>query len=632
ACHGPTCSAAENILMNIMNQSADPCNNFYNFVCGNYKNDSIDIFSKMTYDILDAVEMGLNRAEVRRNRQSAMGKAARLYTVCKNQGVSGIDDTEALRTFMNDTGLSIIKGTQSNALDKIILLAFKYNLKSVLDLSLTDLSLYEEKRQIIIGFSSVQNLWFEERKELTAKKLAAFYLSYVIAITGMTLIAEIIKITQEIYEADTIAIIVMALAQEHKDDSPFVRASEIHTLTPNMQSNRWGDLISNHSGNVYQSSDHVSVSLRALAYIDLLYQQFGDAGINLLVAWEVLRQLAPLATPSIANINSKRSTSALCLDAVIKAMEVPALSVYLYSAVPPEAIRAANVMLERIQASVLEGIRESKWLDAAPMSVALQKVQAMTKYVGYPTHLQPEEAVNAFYERYPDVRESFLGPWLQALERNMQWCIRDKEHFVFHLIPTNAHYLLLRNIMVIMASVIRPPVYVLNGPEAFNFGGLGHVMGHEMMHSFDVDGSQRDAAGKLTDWWTPRSRQYFENKTLCLRSSHQTAIRRQASLLNSTLDSENMADFLGLSSALKAFQDHPDNKRFPSLPYHSTQIFFISSCVKWCAVPGSRAAPQYAPFQQRCNVPLMNLDAFATAFQCPQNSPMNPANKCSFWS
>ncbi|XP_040073440.1 neprilysin-2-like [Ixodes scapularis] len=552
ACHGPTCSAAENILKNIMNQSADPCNNFYNFVCGNYKNDSVDIFSKMTYDILDAVEMGLNRAEVRRNGQSAMEKAARLYTVCKNQGVSGIDDTEALRAFMNDT--------------------------------------------------------------------------------GMTLISEIIEITKDIYEAETRAVIVLVLAQEHKDDSAFVRGSEIHTLTPNMQSKRWGYLISNHSGNVYQSSDHVSVNLRALAYIDLLYQQFGDAGMNLLVAWEVLRQLAPLASPSIANIHSKHSTSGLCLIAVIKAMEVPALSVYLYSAVPSEAIRATNVMLKRIQASVIEGIKKSNWLDAAPMSVALQKVQAMTKHVGYPTHLQTEEAVKAFYERYPDVRDSFLGPWLQALERNMQWCIRDKEHFVFNLIPANAFYLLVRNIMVIMASVIRPPVYVLNGPEAFNFGGLGHVMGHEMMHSFDVDGSQRDATGKLTDWWTPRSRQYFENKTLCLRRSHQTAIRRQASLLNSTLDSENMADFLGLSSALKAFQEYPDNKRFPSLPYNSRQIFFISSCVKWCAVPGSRVAPHYAPWQQRCNVPLMNLDAFANAFQCPQNSPMNPANKCSFWS
>ncbi|KAG0428699.1 hypothetical protein HPB47_024335 [Ixodes persulcatus] len=207
----------------------------------------------------------------------------------------------------------------------------------------------------------------------------------------------------------------------------------------------------------------------------------------------------------------------------------------------------------------------------------------------------------------------------------MEWLIRDKKHFVFHLTPVNAKYIPMRNIMVILASIIRPPVYALEGPDGLNFGGLGNVMGHEIMHAFDVEGSKRDAAGRLTHWWTPRAWKYFENKTLCLRNSHQTASQGRARLLDDSLDSENMVDFLALSSVFKAFRKFQDTRRFPNLPYNSRQLFFIASCLKLCsALEGSTR--HYAAPQQRCNYVERKL-----ALQNPGSCVQSPPLPVSIW-
>ncbi|CAN7945807.1 unnamed protein product, partial [Ixodes hexagonus] len=629
ACYAPACNDAEKILKNIMNENGDACTDFYDFVCGNFRFASGNMLSKLTADMHQAVHTALSQTEISQHGQSALEKAAGLYAACNNQGVSGTDDTESLKKFMDNIGLSLMTPALGEALDKIIFLGLQYDLKSVLGLTLTDHIVYKQKRQIEITLSPLQIAWLVQRQSIGEYERARIYSEFLKALSGTIPNPQTINV---INNAETTAVIILQKVQQHQDTNVFLRMRMIDDYTPSMPPGRWEHLIVTHSENAYPRSNQVVSSLRALTYIDQLYAKLGDSGINVLVAWEILRQLGPLTSPSIAALYPQDTARQLCLNAVIQAMEVPALSAYLFRAVPPEAIDATNVMLKRIHVSVLQEIDESDWLDDIPRSVASRKVAGMAKHVGYPTHLSTEDDLDTFYEHYPDVQNSFLAPWLQALRINMQWLFRDQGHFVFHLTPVNAYYLPMRNIIVILASMIRPPVYVLDGPDAFNFGGLGHVLGHEMMHAFDVEGSKRDATGRLTNWWTKRTWKYYEDKTLCLRRSHQRLSRgRAATLLNPTLDSENMADFLGLSSALKAFQEQQDTRRFRSLPYNSTQLFFISSCVKWCAYPVKKDAAAYAAPRERCNVPLMNLDAFAQAFKCPRNAPMNPPNKCSFW-
>ncbi|KAH8039016.1 hypothetical protein HPB51_004941 [Rhipicephalus microplus] len=112
----------------------------------------------------------------------------------------------------------------------------------------------------------------------------------------------------------------------------------------------------------------------------------------------------------------------------------------------------------------------------------------------------------------------------------------------------------------------------------------------------------------------------------------ETRRARQADL-DAIIDSENLADIVGVAIAHAAFASLPlaeRNVTLPGLNLTAEHLFFISHCAKWCE--SERViVERYAPGRSRCIVPLMNMAAFSEAFQCAPNTPMNPSKKCSFW-
>ncbi|XP_054929707.1 neprilysin-21-like [Dermacentor andersoni] len=105
-------------------------------------------------------------------------------------------------------------------------------------------------------------------------------------------------------------------------------------------------------------------------------------------------------------------------------------------------------------------------------------------------------------------------------------------------------------------------------------------------------------------------------------------------VVNDTLDSENIADFVGVKVAYDAFALLPYRERITTLVglnISANRLFFISHCIKWCA-QHSRLTSRYAPYRSRCIVPLMNMPEFSNAFGCVAGQPMNPRKKCDFWS
>lgn len=182
----------------------------------------------------------------------------------------------------------------------------------------------------------------------------------------------------------------------------------------------------------------------------------------------------------------------------------------------------------------------------------------------------------------------------------------------------------MRNKIVVPATVLLPPLFAPGAPASLTYGGLGAVLGHEMTHAFDVEGSEWDAHGNYRNWWSPESRQEYAARMACLRDSHGLSENKQQ-------DGENTADFSGLVSAFKAYSGLDDTEQLEGLDYNAEQLFFIASCIKWCATNRTKQGPLYASFPKRCNVPLKNIAGFARAFKCPAGSPMNPSSRCTFW-
>ncbi|XP_075744565.1 neprilysin-21-like [Rhipicephalus microplus] len=155
------------------------------------------------------------------------------------------------------------------------------------------------------------------------------------------------------------------------------------------------------------------------------------------------------------------------------------------------------------------------------------------------------------------------------------------------------------------------------------------------MHGYDVQGSNYDDKSHHDPWRTQKIAEEYTNRTFCIRRSHRAALimRSQQEMVNDTLDSENLADFVGTLTAYAAFSSLPSYERdieLSGLNVSAERIFFISSCVKWCEQE-PLIGDRYAPSRSRCLVPLMNMPQFSAAFSCPLGTPMNPRDKCTFW-
>ncbi|KAH9370967.1 hypothetical protein HPB48_013387 [Haemaphysalis longicornis] len=365
-----------------------------------------------------------------------------------------------------------------------------------------------------------------------------------------------------------------------------------------------------------------------MEYLNKLYAEIGNERLSLLTAWELVRTLSPFTVPAVAHRHKKQSLQELCLDAVRNAMEVPLLSWYLFPEVTSASVGMALNMATHIKATTLELIRRSPWLDGATKNAALHKLYAMTLHVGYPRYFNSTRAIDRTYRQYPDIAGSFFKPWLEAMNMTITWITTNHSSIRYSLVHTNAAFWHMRNMIVVPATILRNPMFSRTAPPAYNYGGLGHVMTHEMMHGFDRSGSRWDAHGEFRNWWSPDTRIKYEERISCLRRSHNAS--------NANEDTENTADFAGLVSAYNAFLELVDKeqlKQYAELNYGAEQLFFIAACVKYCSQSKNQSFSGYASWQNRCNVPIRNLDAFGEAFNCPVGSYMRPkpADRCAFW-
>ncbi|KAL1483085.1 hypothetical protein MTO96_002155 [Rhipicephalus appendiculatus] len=192
---------------------------------------------------------------------------------------------------------------------------------------------------------------------------------------------------------------------------------------------------------------------------------------------------------------------------------------------------------------------------------------------------------------------------------------------------------------------MRPPLLDHDAWTAFNYAGLGAVVGHEMMHGFDSRGAQRDARGTLRDWWTADVRERYEEKLACLRRAYDAARFRDGAATSypSAFEDEDVADFASLRVVLGAYRRRAFLQQRGAwtpasfLEFSREQLFYLNYCFRLCSAdegPGlldSSPRAVYAMDEDRCNVPLRHLQEFADAFQCAKRDPMDAEDKCSFW-
>ncbi|KAH7990019.1 hypothetical protein HPB51_026495 [Rhipicephalus microplus] len=237
---------------------------------------------------------------------------------------------------------------------------------------------------------------------------------------------------------------------------------------------------------------------------------------------------------------------------------------------------------------------------------------------------------------FPDVSTEFFSPWLKSHRLIKQRLFR-KDTVNFSTGEANAFYQPITNTMTIEAGIVQPPLFFEHGTAALSYGGLGQVVGHEMMHGYDVNGILLDALGSRILNTDSLSAQEYQQRVLCLRQAYKQAESERAMVLvDDKADSEGFADFTGLQLAYSAYRRLQPRERLavvPDVGLTAEQTFFVAHCLKWCdLIAKRRPTSRYWPGHSRCIVPLRNMPEFAAAFSCSKGAPMNPKSKCSFWA
>ncbi|XP_049520699.1 neprilysin-3 [Dermacentor silvarum] len=366
-------------------------------------------------------------------------------------------------------------------------------------------------------------------------------------------------------------------------------------------------------------------------------KSMGENGLRYLVAWSIYRQLLTYTVPERLfgkGPVSYQHVKKYCYELVGKVMNRAMKSPYFQSQVPLEMVDQAKRMVTRLRSAFRKSLESSSWFTGRGREVALRKLDNLTTYVGSPDNRLDPVSLEKHYKPYPDALPDRLFPTLiKALSLSTHDIWLDKTTWLYDETEVTAFYNYNYNTLVVPTSLLQRPFFYPYGLLGLNYGGLGAMAAHELMHAFDVKGiTLREA---YQPWNASDIIKEYTKRALCLRQMHRSVLPYSArkDVLNAKMDSENLADWVGTITAYAAFaalSSSESNVTLAGLDMSAERLFYVNHCVTWCH-QYSTLTGNYAPYRSRCIVPLMNMPEFSRTFGCAPGEPMNPRNKCTFW-
>ncbi|PKM07406.1 MAG: peptidase [Gammaproteobacteria bacterium HGW-Gammaproteobacteria-4] len=297
----------------------------------------------------------------------------------------------------------------------------------------------------------------------------------------------------------------------------------------------------------------------------------------------------------------------------------------------PEAKAQAQHLVHNLSEALKARIENLAWMSDETKAKAIEKWASFTPKIGYPDKWRDWSGLNTD-------RSSYIANLLAASRFNYRFELDkigkpvDKTEWGMSPQTVNAYYNPLANEIVFPAAILQPPFFDPNADEALNYGGIGAVIGHEMTHGYDDQGSRFDAKGNFSNWWTDADSKGFGERTGKLVDQFNQYVSVDDIHVNGRLTlGENIADLGGLSVAYDALQkalaDNPEANREID-GYNQTQRFFLNWAVVWRRnfkpeeLKVRLTTDPHAPANFRAIGAPSNIPAFAEAFACTASDPM----------
>ncbi|XP_077564352.1 neprilysin-3-like [Haemaphysalis longicornis] len=367
--------------------------------------------------------------------------------------------------------------------------------------------------------------------------------------------------------------------------------------------------------------------------------RIGTNDSRLLIGWSLLRRLMHLASGSLMAKMYPLKIEDFCFETALGVMEIAVMDVYFKKYLPESALKKAERMAKLIHDQLKIKMNQSTWIQGDFRSLVSKKAAQMGVYVGYPPYLAAPGRIDRHFAMFPQTGKTFFTSYVEAHKTATGALFKYHDAENFTVGTANAFYDAGPNVMALLAGIIQPPLFYARGVSAVNFGALGQVIGHEMMHAFDVRGITADAGNRRKTLKDTTTIEQFQQKVECLRKAYEAVEaepRVQFPRLNDRYDSEGFVDWTGLWLAYYAYRSLSPDERdavIPGLPLTAEQLFFVAHCYKWCGYSAKRKPNNlYWSRRSRCSLPLRQMAEFAAAFNCRPGDRMNPSSRCTFFT
>jgi len=313
--------------------------------------------------------------------------------------------------------------------------------------------------------------------------------------------------------------------------------------------------------------------------------------------------------------------------------------VYVQKYFPPEAKTHALELVKNLLAALRDDLQTLPWMSPATRKAAIEKLEAFTIKIGYPDKWRD-------YSSLKVDRTSYALNVFRATEfenaRDLAKIGKPVDRGEWGMTPptVDAYDNPQLNEIVFPAGILQPPFYDPKRDDAYNYGAIGAVIGHEITHGFDDQGAQFDPHGNLKNWWTPDDLKSFQARGECVAKQFDSYEVEKGLHENGKLvEGESIADLGGITLAFAAFQKslHGKSGDKDANGFTPEQRFFLGYAENWAV----NVRPEYARLQTntdphplprfRANGPLSNFGEFAKAFGCKKGDTMVRENVCKIW-
>ena len=404
-------------------------------------------------------------------------------------------------------------------------------------------------------------------------------------------------------------------------------------------------------------SAFAQVIVRQPTFLTGMSQVFSSFDLNdwkLWLTWHLISDAAPLLSTAFVNQNFSFYGTTLSgtpelrerwkrgVGLVEGAMGEAVGEVYVAKHFPPAAKDRMEELVDNLIEAYRQSISELEWMGEDTRAKALEKLTKFTPKIGYPEKFRDYSALAIDPgDVVGNARRAAAFEW----DRNIKKLDEPVDRSEWFMTPqtVNAYYNPGMNEIVFPAAILQPPFFDMDADDAANYGGIGAVIGHEIGHGFDDQGSKFDGDGNLENWWTDNDRSEFEKRTSKLIAQYDALSPEETpgSFVNGAFTiGENIGDLGGIAIAYKAYLLSLKGAQPPVVDgLTGAQRFFYG----WAQVWRTKIRPEealrrltidpHSPAEFRCNQVIRNVDEFHEAFNVTPNDALwlDPEERVKIW-